>query len=57
MHLGTQGCKHIVNINASNNQIRYISCRIKDCINLQSLKLSGNMLSSRDFLPVEFISS
>ena len=34
MHLGKEGCQNIKSIKAHKNHIKYVSARIKDCINL-----------------------
>jgi Leucine-rich repeat (LRR) protein len=57
MHFGAQGCLNILNLNASNNQIKYISSRIKDCANLICLDLNVNQIAGKDFLPTEFLNS
>jgi hypothetical protein len=57
MHLGKEGCQNIKTIKAIKNNIKYVSSRIKDCYNLETLKLSNNSLTCREFLPVEVLNS
>ena len=57
LHLGLDGSIDLRQIKASHNQIKYISSRIKDCKNLQTLKLSHNLLHGKDFLPIELLDS